>query len=1252
MTESERKYRQDLSDRISTYYYDPRDVAKELRSPQKETPGSFDKKYLNFYLGLPKSDSSFVKSQYLPAGASPNETYYTPKDRESLKRNALNSYFGRFSGSKGVGKSGHNVTLRMKGGEEDLGDFTIGSGVDDRGEYISVYDRWDTNPMGLESKGYAGPGNQKSYYAPQSYAINVDKLNNPFSIYDRFYFDEMDSETINQIKKEHERSNITPMNRRTKKYNTGGTYQPVGLPVDPAEIRRQKEEKRKQQGNFWTGLAQFATQYVAPMVAGPLGSTIGRAVNSIGMAQRSSTTEGPGNYAQDITPVVANQELQLNPNQGYGFNYGGPITPPKYMPTITNPTTSMMTATATPMTGVQPMGYQYNLQNQLAPMQPSGWNNLTVGHPGPVNANTYANIKEGASNHVKSKDRYWEKQYGGSFQVGGPIDPPKGKIVYSTKDLDYINYVKQRDTRAKRLAHNKEQFIKNYSRFGISRAEAEKQFESGNYAEGAKGRPSDYTDYLPIKNGRYDTARFDEYPWLYNNLYANIPAEPTPVKVGMKSFDPLPIRSGIISNAKVPKIYPKHSVIENGQRVPISDRAYNNLMQGELLDEYKTGRIAKPNDVIMSKFKTGGDIKLNSNAFQVQGNSQQVDGNMYNMGDQQVALDHNEVVVDKFVFSDSLTNPLTGNKFSKDAKMIEKSIGKSEKKVNMYNDLIANKTAKYSNMMSDDLKAAHEMIATIQGHRNQDGSTKQNYATGGEIQGDPEYILVRPGKRKPELGIYYDPSTDTYLSRNSLGKYNKVSSDDAQAYRSLYPPSTLVAKQNAPQAQQPTTSAAAQQPPINTLGGYFDPSTNKVLKRNSDGSYMHFGSIDSVGEMLGVSRQDNVLKTQVGNYTLGTPTPPVNTIGGYIDAAMRQKVEPADSPLDLPPLENVSAPVVTSTSGKKSTAKKANSDYSYDPIKQGPLTINNNPQGMSVPTTGNKFLDIQSKDVFGQYNPTATEKTIPYSDDAISKPLSKLPFVRNGQAGAFVNNMSQFIKTDPYGNAYPADTKFPLPSEMTSLREAAGFNAQGQPVPPTATPPIDNANQDYNVPFTAGDALQAVAVGSKFFQALSPVEVEPTRSNTAPISRETYDPRSSLYQNQRNFQNSVNSLQAGSLNTRRAIANQALSSKLNADSQVLDRYNQMNVAAGTQYEQRLGQRQAENIGYANYASDLNARNRAARANNLDVAFNSLGYFGQGLNQKKQAKDALNVYKQLFPNVSKNVLDSLTKEDLLKILKGE
>lgn len=277
------------------------------------------------------------------------------------------------------------------------------------------------------------------------------------------------------------------------------------------------------------------------------------------------------------------------------------------------------------------------------------------------------------------------------------------------------------------------------------------------------------------------------------------------------------------------KTYPKGNMfkpIAVGHPGPVNANTLANMKEGssghvKSKDRYREHR---PGYYSPTKgYQTGGDVQLNESAFQVQGNANQVDGNTYNMGNQQVALDHNEVVKDNFVFSDSIVNPITGNKFSKDAKKIEKRIGKAEMKIQSYNDMISKKTLKHLNNMSNALKVTQEAVATDQGHRNEDGSTKQNFATGGVLQSDPpKYILVRPGKRKPELGIYYDPKTDKYLSRNSLGKYHPVSSENQKAYRSLYPPSTLTHGTTKSVSQVAASTPPQMGPPINTLGSMLD----------------------------------------------------------------------------------------------------------------------------------------------------------------------------------------------------------------------------------------------------------------------------------------------------------------------------------------------------------------------------------------------------------------------------------------------
>ena len=51
---------------------------------------------------------------------------------------------------------------------------------------------------------------------------SLDKLNNPFSLYDRIYFDELDQETIDKVLEKDRLSEVKPKDQRTKKLQSGG----------------------------------------------------------------------------------------------------------------------------------------------------------------------------------------------------------------------------------------------------------------------------------------------------------------------------------------------------------------------------------------------------------------------------------------------------------------------------------------------------------------------------------------------------------------------------------------------------------------------------------------------------------------------------------------------------------------------------------------------------------------------------------------------------------------------------------------------------------------------------------------------------------------------------------------------------------------------------------------------------------------------------------------------------------------------
>ena len=101
-----------------------------------------------------------------------------------------------------------------------------------------------------------------------------------------------------------------------KKYATGGTYQPVGLPVDPAQIREQKKIKRQQEeGSFLRGLGNVFGA-VAPFVAGPIGGMVS------GMFNRTQQLTGPDVYQPTQTTDYNMYENPYNQQQMYARTGG------------------------------------------------------------------------------------------------------------------------------------------------------------------------------------------------------------------------------------------------------------------------------------------------------------------------------------------------------------------------------------------------------------------------------------------------------------------------------------------------------------------------------------------------------------------------------------------------------------------------------------------------------------------------------------------------------------------------------------------------------------------------------------------------------------------------------------------------------------------------------------------------------------------------------------------------------------------
>lgn len=127
-------------------------------------------------------------------------------------------------------------------------------------------------------------------------------------------------------------------------------------------------------------------------------------------------------------------------------------------------------------------------------------------------------------------------------------------------------------------------------------------------------------------------------------------------------------------------------------------------------------------------YASGGDMKLSTSSFLVNGNPSVTDGNFYPQLN--AKLDHGEVVKDNFVFSNKLRDPQTNVTYAKLAQPIEKSTGKAEKFMQRFqNDVFSKNTVTQNNKFLDSLSNKQEVLATAMGLRGNDST--RTFASGG-----------------------------------------------------------------------------------------------------------------------------------------------------------------------------------------------------------------------------------------------------------------------------------------------------------------------------------------------------------------------------------------------------------------------------------------------------------------------------------------------------------------------------------------
>lgn len=588
------------------------------------------------------------------------------------------------------------------------------------------------------------------------------------------------------------------------------------------------------------------------------------------------------------------------------------------------------------------------------------------------------------------------------------------------------------------------------------------------------------------------------------------------------------------------------------------------------------------------------DKKLSSNAIQVKGSPTKTDNNEYVTPNGKIYLDHNEVVKGNMVMSNKLTNPATNNTFAKDMASIEKAIGKAEKGFtpeDMNTVMILNNRAKA-------LMAQQEMLATSQGLRD------NKFAKGG--------IYIKPENR----GKFTEWAEDRGMDVQEAARKVMANTDE-------YSP-TIVKRAN-----------FARNAAKFVEGGPYDQG----------GPYYFDSGVTDKFESLGgnrfLDRANNVIYVrQVGS-------------GSYY-------VEPQQ-------------PTTTTTSSSKSSTVKVKTkvpNKSASPAANAPMDINGNP--ITTPKTGSmKGVDVKSfqeyanakgvkLDVDGKAGPKTLDAwnklsssynadlnllntKAPNDINDILQRTAQLAITPPGATMAESVDRDQraaeydkrFPPTPPLPPSYSSDfmnapsadymAMYPSGQDLENIKTAAGdFTIPEQKTPRKKINIFANA--------TPGDVMQGIAATSQMLRALQKPLPEKERTITSPITRQVFDPTSQLAQSARSYSSSMNTLDVGSANTRRLYGNQMLASKLATDQNILTQYDTMNQQARSQYEQLMGQRQAQNVQLAMTTADLNQRNLGAYNNAVDTAFSSMSNFGKSLNAKKGAYENLKLIQKLYPDI--------------------
>lgn len=266
------------------------------------------------------------------------------------------------------------------------------------------------------------------------------------------------------------------------------------------------------------------------------------------------------------------------------------------------------------------------------------------------------------------------------------------------------------------------------------------------------------------------------------------------------------------------------------------------------------------------------------------------------------------------------------------------------------------------------------------------------------------------------------------------------------------------------------------------------------------------------------------------------------------------------------------------------------------------------PQGMYLPQS---FVNQQTQNAlrayeFGNYDRTRGMQAEPIASGSEYRMMNAGPESRRNMSGIpNVASLNQNIR--PNSLEAVMNPKAPTPEEET-LREQ----------------------------MSDGEKLQLGELFAKAGMLAIGKDRQPLYQNSAPVTLRGLDPSNQLQRSEMTYNKARSDMQSASSSLGNLMGNiqGAAANKYAADQGILSQYANMNREAQVNYEQRLGQRSAENIQRKYMTDQIRQQDEGAYQKGIYDLLTSAGNYGKAKVSQDENKKSVQWMLQSFPDIAK------------------